>query len=298
MSKLFQTRTKGGPQPLRREIAPEIRMIDEDEGLVEYVASDATLDSYREIILAEGWRFNERFRSNPVFLNSHAMHNIRDLLGRVVSYEVRDGQLVEVVKWAKDVESNADARLGWEMTVKGYLRAVSVGFLPTAYTMRSDDDFTTVADRAGIEGEDRDRVRCIYTEQQQIELSACVIGANPSALAKALECGDVAEELAISAGITDASDFETLQLAGRIIDSDEVGEDQKQFTRAMLMDRVDRRRGILPADFGNGSGSSRSASDPGTGRGGSDSTRARENEEHEAKMEKLRAIEKRLSKAN
>ena len=32
-------------------------------------------------------------------------------------------------------------------------------------------------------------VRCIYIEQEQIELSLCVIGANPNAVAKAYKAG-------------------------------------------------------------------------------------------------------------
>ena len=45
-------------EKLIRTIHPEIRVIDEAEGLVEYVASDESIDSYREIIRAKGWKFN------------------------------------------------------------------------------------------------------------------------------------------------------------------------------------------------------------------------------------------------
>jgi hypothetical protein len=163
---------------LTRTIAPKIRVLDEARGLVEYIASDETLDSYREIIRADGWKFDERFKSNPVFVDSHSYWGIRDVLGRVVDWRVEGGKLVEVVQWAIDVEENGLARLGFQMTSKGYLKAVSVGFLPVKMVHRNDDDFTTVADAMKIAGEARDQVRTIYYEQQQIELSACVIGAN------------------------------------------------------------------------------------------------------------------------
>lgn len=292
MSKLFQKSTDGGPSPIRREINPEIRILDADEGLVEYVASDETLDSYREVILADGWRFNQRFETNPVFLNSHSMWNIRDVLGRVVSWEVRDGKLIEVVKWAKDVPSNADAILGYQMTEKGYLKAVSVGFLPVAWTHRSDDDFTQIADAAGITGEDRDRVRCIYTEQQQVELSSCPIGANPSALAKGLETGEIAEEFAFNAGIKSTEDFEALQIAGRIIDNEANDSDVKSLARITLLDRVSLRR--LPGNFGNSSGIDTPASASSTGSGDAERTRSHK-ERTEAITEKLKQIEQRIA---
>src|SRR5690606_15900892 len=134
---------------------------------------------------------DERFTTNPVFVDSHSYWGIRDVLGRVVEWRLEGGSLVEVVQWAVDVEENHLARLGFEMTAKGYLKAVSVGFMPVRVVHRNDDDFTAVADEMGIAGEARDKVRSIFYEQQQIELSACVIGANPAALAKALGDGAV-----------------------------------------------------------------------------------------------------------
>lgn len=202
-----------------REIAPKIRVLNEEEGLVEYVASDETLDSYNEIIVAGGWRFSKRFKANPVFLDSHSYWGIKDLLGRVTSMEVKDGQLIEVVKWAIDVASNATAKLGFEMTAKGYLKAVSVGFNPVKWVHRSDDEFTAVADSMpGLSNEDRDAVRVIYQEQQQLELSSCVIGANPSALAKAANSGEIPEEYFVNCGVNEDS-IDAIQLAGHVIDN-------------------------------------------------------------------------------
>jgi hypothetical protein len=44
-------------------------------------------------------------------------------------------------------------------------------------------------------------VRTIYTEQEQVELSCCVVGSNPNALAKALRAGAI-----------NRADIETLSL--------------------------------------------------------------------------------------
>jgi hypothetical protein len=201
---------------LRRTIHPKTRVLDEAKGLVEYVASDETLDSYREIIRAEGWRFDERFETNPTFVDSHSYWGIADCLGRVVEWRVSGKQLIEVVQWAIDVEENALAQLGFRMTAKGYLKAVSVGFLPVKVLSRGrdqEDDFSRAMDDLALEGEARDKARTIYWEQQQIELSACVLGANPSALARAFGDGAVSGDLLGRCGLPGDEGQEMLGLS-------------------------------------------------------------------------------------
>ena len=51
---------------IRRTIHPEVRLLDEKQGLVEYVASTETLDSYSEIIRADGWKFDDFRRMHPL----------------------------------------------------------------------------------------------------------------------------------------------------------------------------------------------------------------------------------------
>lgn len=204
---------------LHRTLTPKTRVLDEARGLVEYIASDETLDSYREIIRAAGWMFDERFKSNPVFVDSHSYWGIRDVLGRVVEWKVKGSQLIEVVQWAIDVEENALARLGFAMTAKGYLKAVSVGFMPSRMVRRDADDFTAVADEMGLTGDARDKVRVIYYEQQQIELSACVIGANPSALAKAFGDRGISRDLFSGVGLGGDEGAEFIELAGAAYDA-------------------------------------------------------------------------------
>jgi hypothetical protein len=76
------------------------------------------------------------------------------------------------------------------MTQGGYLKAVSVGFFPTRFVTKWEKDpteFNEQMDELGLKNSDN--VRCIYLEQEQIELSACVIGANPDAVARAYKAG-------------------------------------------------------------------------------------------------------------
>jgi len=174
---------------LRRTINPEVRVIDEKTGIVEYVASDETIDSYREVIKADGWRFDE-FKKNAPFVDSHDYSTLANLLGRVVDFRVEQKRLIETVKWAVDVPENALAQLGFNMTKAGYLKAVSVGFVPTQYATKWDAD--TKAWKSALQAcgrKEDDGVACIYLEQQQKELSACVIGANPNALARGYKAG-------------------------------------------------------------------------------------------------------------
>src|SRR3954468_16810044 len=97
--------------PLHRTLTPEVRIIDAKQGLVDYVASDQTLDSYNEIIVASGWKFS-RFAKNSPFVDSHDYYCIDKLLGKVVDFRVDGKKLIEQVQWAIDVPENALAQLG------------------------------------------------------------------------------------------------------------------------------------------------------------------------------------------
>lgn len=185
-----------------RTIHPEVRVIDEERGLVDYIASDESLDSYREIILARGWRF-DRFQKNAPFVDSHDYDCIDSLLGRVESWKLEGKTLVQRVKWAIDVESNAMARLGFDMTVKGYLKAVSVGFLPEKMSWHGDTNWADAVKEAGLTADQVAQTRAIYLQQQQIELSACIIGSNPNAVARAFDARDISEEQLAAVGFED-----------------------------------------------------------------------------------------------
>ena len=91
------------------------------------MASDQTLDSYREVVKADGWRFN-LFAKNAPFVDSHNYYGIGNQLGIVVDYEVKKKRLVETVKWAIDVEENRLARFGFAMTKGGLFPLTAARF--------------------------------------------------------------------------------------------------------------------------------------------------------------------------
>lgn len=172
---------------LIRTLHSEVEVLDAAGGIVEYIASDESLDSYREVIRADGWRFNA-FAKNAPFVDSHDYSTIEKCLGKVVDFQVRGRQLVETVQWAIDVPENKLAQIGWKMTQAGYLKAVSVGFYPTRCLVPTDGrEWQEQLADLGLEA--ADAPRCIYVEQEQVELSCCIIGANPNALAKSYKAG-------------------------------------------------------------------------------------------------------------
>jgi hypothetical protein len=189
--KQTQTILSNGKAGFRRVLHPEVKVIDAKKGLVQYVASDETVDSYREVVKASGWRF-DHFKKNAPFVDSHDYSTVEKLVGKIVEFEVKGKKLVETAQWAIDVAENKLAQLGWKMTEAGYLKAVSVGFWPVKMVSRWDSNpvgYNEQLGELGVKADDANCPRYIFLEQQQIELSVCIIGANPNALAKAYKAG-------------------------------------------------------------------------------------------------------------
>jgi hypothetical protein len=98
---------------------------------LDFIASTATLDRYREIIEPAGWRLNS-YRKNPVFQNAHNYGDILFTLGKALLTEVRDvggrQALCQRIQFATEV--NPVARIAHGLYSGGFLNAVSVGFIP------------------------------------------------------------------------------------------------------------------------------------------------------------------------
>jgi hypothetical protein len=184
---LATLRAATAANPIRREITVVPRVLSEQDGTVEYVASDETLDCYREIVRVNGWKFTH-FAKNAPFVNSHDYSDIRQQLGVVTDWRIEKGQLVETVKYARIKDTLAE--WAFLMVRDGFLKAVSVGFVPTSMCSKWDGDTKDFLSQIGelrLDAATAAQVRVIYREQEQIELSQCIIGANPNALAKSCE---------------------------------------------------------------------------------------------------------------
>jgi hypothetical protein len=177
-----------------RELIVTPKVLSEKEGTVEFVASDETLDCHREIVRVSGWKFTH-FQKNAPFVDSHDYSSITKLLGQVTDFRVEKGQLVEVVRYSR--EPGTLAEWAFKMVRDGFLRAVSVGFMPVRMATRWDTDprdFQTQLAELKLDEQARGQLRAVYLEQEQIELSQCVLGANPNALAKAYKAGCLNDE--------------------------------------------------------------------------------------------------------
>ena len=219
---------------LIRSMNVEVKIISEADGLVDYVASNAALDSYQERVAVDGWRFT-RFAKNAPFVDSHDYWSIDKLLGQVTQARIVGKDLVERVQWAKDIEENALARLGWKMTLGGFLKAVSVGFFPIKYVRNGGEGWGQALQSLGLKPEDETGTRYIYLEQEQIELSACIIGANPEALAKSYAGGCVKDADLASVGFCD-DDMHFLTIAGAALEK----PDTDAITRSLIAREMGR----------------------------------------------------------
>lgn len=174
--------------PIRREIPIEPKVLDAKTGLVRFIASDETMDHSCEIVRLAGWRFTH-FQKNAPFVNSHDYSDVRNLLGQVVGYSVTDGALVEDVQFALTEKGDTLADWVFAMYRDKFLRACSVGFVPSRFTTKWDSDktaFIAQITELKLDPASAARLCCVYLEQEQIELSGCILGCNPNALAKSM----------------------------------------------------------------------------------------------------------------
>ncbi len=104
--------------------------------VLDFIASDDTLDRYGESLVPAGWRL-DNYRRNPVFQNAHQYGDIIFTLGKALVTEVRevaghDGRvrpaLYQRIEFA--VEANPLARIAYALYQGKFLNAVSVGFIP------------------------------------------------------------------------------------------------------------------------------------------------------------------------
>jgi HK97 family phage prohead protease len=103
-----------------------IRSLDAQTRCADFVASTDAIDSYGEIV-EQDWVLDD-YLKNPIVLYAHQS---RDLpIGQCVDVGMRDGQLECRIQFAT-AEMNPKAEQVWQLVKGKFLRAVSVGFMPT-----------------------------------------------------------------------------------------------------------------------------------------------------------------------
>lgn len=174
------------PLDIVQHKAASIGSIDESARIVEFIASDETVDSYGDVIVAENWNL-DRFKSNPVLLWGH--QTSQPPIGSVPRVWVDGTKLMARAQFlAEGVNDFADKV--WRIVVAGALRAVSVGFWPTTPPVEILND----------KGEWTGGYKWIG--QELMELSVVCVPANPNALiAEARAAGMTPEQLKRWTGI-------------------------------------------------------------------------------------------------
>lgn len=173
----FKAAAKEGTRPdcaVMRATNGEPVVGDGESRTVTFVFSDATVDRMGDTIDPKGWDLSD-FNKNAVALWCH--DSSMPPIGRASNVRVERGKLLGDIEFM-DAETSAFADSVFRMVKGGYLKAVSVGFIPTKYV------FVEEADRPwGID----------FIEQTLLEISVCSVPANPNALIAASASGiDVA----------------------------------------------------------------------------------------------------------
>ncbi len=172
---------------LRRDLnTGRVRVLDEQRGIVEFCATSAAIDSYNEVVDPDGCDLS-RFQKNSPLIDSHNYGSVANVLGKVNDIRKERGEngteLIATVQFAIDVPENDLARQSFAMVKAGYIKACSIGFIPTQTCQRNDSQFSEVCEDLGL-GDLEDSIRCVYRQWTLLELSVCAIGANPDAVAR------------------------------------------------------------------------------------------------------------------
>lgn len=139
----------------------DVRVLDEENRVIEYTASTEGVDRYQSRVV--GWEL-ANYEKNPVVLFAH--NSSLPPIGRAIRINQVDGQLRVAVQFApKETYEFADTI--FKLSSEGYLRALSVGFIP-----------------GEIEYDKKAHVTDLMNNEL-VEISVVPVPANPDALALA-----------------------------------------------------------------------------------------------------------------
>lgn len=162
---LQERREWGGSGPLRKFLHTSVKQEGaESERKLKFIISTDSLDRDGDTISPDGWQL-DNFKRNPVVLFGHDYRSLP--VARAVDTRVEGGALVSVAKFAT-AEEYPFADSVYRMYKGGFMRAVSVGFLPVEWK----------------QAEDQDRPHGLhFLKQELLEYSCVPVPSNPDALA-------------------------------------------------------------------------------------------------------------------
>jgi len=157
---------KRGPRNLAVRFASTSPLLEADARTFTFCFSDSGVDLAGDRLNASGWD-TENYSKNPIVIWSHMAERP---IGRSSNLRVKGNALYGDITFAE----TPLAEEIFQLVSKGFLKAVSVGFLPLKYSFSDDEDRP-----GGID----------YQSMKLLEVSVCSIPCNPRALIEARSAG-------------------------------------------------------------------------------------------------------------
>jgi HK97 family phage prohead protease len=153
------------PTLLKEYVPDQIKA--EGDGKYTFTISTGAVDRDRDTVSVDGWNL-DNYRKNPVVLWAHDYSSLP--VGRAETIIARNGQLVARMEFVpKEISPFAEAVR--QLVEGGWVKATSVGFRPTEWTINED--------RGGFD----------FKRQELLEFSIVPVPSNPEALIQASAAG-------------------------------------------------------------------------------------------------------------
>lgn len=154
----------------------EVRVIDEEQRVIDYVASTEAPDRGEDLVRVAGW-LTRNFQKNPVLPWAHDYSQLPVARALAVKKDTEAKRLLIRAQFAGLDQFHPHAESVFRMAVGGFLSAGSVGFMPLKWQPRQEPN--------GTDAEGNTRMRYMgreFLKQDLLEFSPCVVPMNPEAL--------------------------------------------------------------------------------------------------------------------
>jgi len=159
----------------RRKVSLEAKAIDDDNFSMDFVITRRVVDRDSELVLPRSFEKHlQVYLDNPVVLFAHD-HKI-PAVAQMTAHKITDEEFSVTDQFAAK-ESDFSALL-WRLYSKGFMRAVSVGFLPLKWSSRPQDKLEAQQGRT-------------FQLSEKLEHSLVNIPSNREALAKAYKSPEI-----------------------------------------------------------------------------------------------------------
>ena len=149
-------------------------VVNQDARTASFIFSDESVDRYGDVIAARGWVL-DNFNANPIALFGHDAGSVENVIGKAKNVRIEGSCLVGDIEFM-DGATNPNAEAVYQMVCGGWLKTVSVGFMPIEWKASKER-------KGGVD----------FSKQELLEISIVPLPANPNAVALAKAAGiDVA----------------------------------------------------------------------------------------------------------